>query len=187
MPKQATVKRRGTPSQAKNRGAKKQQTPSKHRVPSPARHKKKESGDGTRVNPALTRDDLKVSAYSKRGAGKQTSKVPGGIIHEKAKSRHARGRAALLESGDQDAAIPLGKTGKRAGSRRGPNKTADMPSEMSGRGTLVRRRALSRREEAESEKETVDSLIRAGTNSANEVIRKAREGGSTRTTPQRRP
>ena len=99
----------------------------------------------------------------------------------------ARGRAALLESGDQDAAIPLGKTGKRAGSRRGPNTTADMPSELSGRGTLTRRRPLSRREEAESEQQIVDSFIRAGTNSANKVMRKAREGGSTRTAPQRRP
>ena len=185
MPKEITAKKRGTSSQAKNRGAKKQQT-SKNRVPSP-RHNKKESGDGTRVNPALTRDDLKVSAYSKRGAGKKTSKVPGGIIYEKAKSRHARGRAALLESGDRDAATPLGKTGKRAGSRRGPNTTADMPSELSRHGTLTRRRPLSRREELASEKETVDSLIRAGTNSANEVMRKAREGGSTRTAPQRRP
>ena len=168
------MKRRGTPSQAKNRGAKKKQQTSKNRVSSP-RHNKKESGNGTRVNPALTRDDLKVSAYSKRGAGKKTSKVPGGIIYEKAKSRHARGRAALLESGDRDAATPLGKTGKRAGSRRGPNTTADMPSELSGRGTLTRRRPLSRREEAESEQQIVDSFIRAGTNSANEVMRKARE------------
>ena len=187
MPKETTTKRRGTSSLSKNRGAKKQQT-SKNRVPSP-RHNKEddESGDGTRVNPALTRDDLKVSASSKRGAGKQTSKVPGGIIHEKAKSRHARGRAALLESGDRDDAKPLGKTGKRAGSRRGPHTTADMPSEITGRGTLMRRRALSRREEAESEQETVDSLIRTGTKFANEVKRKAREGGSTRTTPRRMP
>ena len=186
MPKETSAKRRGTSFLAKNHGAKKQQT-SKNRVPSPRNKKKDEGGDGTRVNPALTRDDLKVSAYSKRGAGKQTSKVPGGIIHEKAKSRHARGRAALLESGDQDDAIPLGKTGKRAGSRRGPHTTADMPSEMSGRGTLMRRRALSRREEAESEQEIVDSLIRTGTKFANEVKRKAGEGESTRTTPQRRP
>ena len=84
--------------------------------------------------------------------------------------------------------MPLGKTGKRAGSRRGPHTTADMPSEMSGRGTLMRRRPLSRREEVESEQETVDSLIRTGTKFANEVKRKAREGeSSTRTAPQRRP
>lgn len=97
MPKETTTKRRGTSSLSKNRGAKKQQT-SKNRVPSP-RHNKEddESGDGTRVNPALTRDDLKVSASSKRGAGKQTSKVPGGIIHEKAKSRHARGVLPYLK------------------------------------------------------------------------------------------
>ena len=82
------MKRRGTPSQAKNRGAKKKQQTSKNLVSSP-RPNKKESGNGTRVNPALTRDDLKVSAYSKRGAGKKTPKVPGGIIYEKAKSRHA--------------------------------------------------------------------------------------------------
>lgn len=181
MPKETARKRHGTSSLAKNRGAKKQQT-SKNRL---GREKDRDD-DGTRVNPALTNDDLKVSAFSKRGAGKQTLKVPGGIIHEKAKSRHARGRAALLSSGDHDAAVPLGKTGKRAGSRRGPHTTADMPSEMSGRATLARRRALSRREEEESEQDTVESLMRAGTNPANEVMRKAREGGSTRKTPQRR-
>ena len=179
MPKETSRKRGGSSSPAKVRGAKKQQASKKKT--------KKDEADGIRVNPALTDDDLRVSAYSKRGAGKQPSRMPGGVVYEKAASRCARGRAALLGSGNQDDAIPLGRTSrKHVASRRGPNTTADMPSEMIGRGTPARRRPLSQGEAAASEQETVESLMKAGTNHAKRVQMKAREGGSTRTHPKKR-
>ena len=177
MPKETSRKRGGSSSPAKIRGAKKQQASKKKT--------KKEEADGIRVNPALTDDDLRVSAYSKRGAGKQPSRMPGGAVYEKAESRRARGRAALLGSGNQDDAIPLGTSRKRVASRRGPNTTADMPSEMIGRGTPARRRPLSQGEEAAAEQEIVESLMKAGTNNAQRVQMKAREGGSTRTHPKK--
>ena len=178
MPKETGRKRGGSSSPAKVRGAKKQQASKKKT--------KKDEIDGVRVNPALTDDDLRVSAYSKRGAGKQPSRMPGGAVYEKAESRRARGRAALLGSGNQDDAIPLGTSRKRVASRRGPNTTADMPSEMIGRGTPARRRPLSQGEEAAAEQEIVESLMKAGTNNAQRVQMKAREGGSTRTHPKKR-
>lgn len=179
MPKETNRKRCGSSSPAKVRGAKKQQASKKKT--------KKDEADRIRVNPALTDDDLRVSAYSKRGAGKQSARMPGGVIYEKAQSRHARGRAALLDSGSQDDATPLGTSRKRVASRRGPNTTADMPSEMIGRGTPARRRPLSQGEATASEQETVESLMKAGTNFAKRVQIKAREGGgSTRTHPKER-
>ena len=177
MPKETNWKSCGSSSPAKLRGAKKQQASKKKT--------KKDEADRIRVNPALTDDDLRVSAYSKRGAGKQSARMPGGVIYEKAQSRHARGRAALLDSGSQDDATPLGTSRKRVASRRGPNTTADMPSEMIGRGTPARRRPLSQGEATASEQETVESLMKAGTNFAKRVQIKAREGGFNSDSPKR--
>lgn len=120
---------------------------------------------------------VRTSAYCKRGTGKWTNNRHGGVLYEKAKFRRTRTRAALKHSGNDEGAIPLGRSGKREGSKRGPGVTVDMPSEISGRGKA------SQHEEAE----LVSSLIVAGSKVAAEAVRASEKRDAEIKNTRKRP